>query len=199
MNSLRRAFLRDIIANPQDDGVRLIYADWLEEQGETDRAEFIRVQIEQSILPDKCPLGEDIPDRCFLFPMEPCNTCELRTRLFRKEQKLREGIKDIPAENYFGKWTFRRGFIDEIRCDQQMWIDQGPIIVQNHPIQTLEVNNITSYLFPREPGFPSWTCKHNSFLPKELFMMLINWHDTQKLAEEDFNKKALFWAKQRRK
>jgi uncharacterized protein (TIGR02996 family) len=39
------AFLRAIQANPEDDAPRLIYADWLDEQGESDRAEFIRLQI----------------------------------------------------------------------------------------------------------------------------------------------------------
>jgi uncharacterized protein (TIGR02996 family) len=38
------AFLQAILADPEDDAPRLIYADWLEENGEPDRAEFIRVQ-----------------------------------------------------------------------------------------------------------------------------------------------------------
>lgn len=40
------AFLRTILEDPDHDGPRLVYADWLEETGETARAEFIRVQIE---------------------------------------------------------------------------------------------------------------------------------------------------------
>ena len=42
------AFLEDIRDNPDDDAIRLIYADWLEDRGgvgDADRAEFIRVQI----------------------------------------------------------------------------------------------------------------------------------------------------------
>ena len=42
------AFLADIIANPDDDAPRLIYADWLEEHGDEARAEFIRVQCEKA-------------------------------------------------------------------------------------------------------------------------------------------------------
>jgi uncharacterized protein (TIGR02996 family) len=38
-------FLDAIIANPDDDTLRLQYADWLDEQGDAARAEFIRVQI----------------------------------------------------------------------------------------------------------------------------------------------------------
>ncbi|MFL5340268.1 MAG: TIGR02996 domain-containing protein [Gemmataceae bacterium] len=45
-------FLQAIRANPDDDGPRLVYADWLEERGECDRAEFIRVQCELEYAPD---------------------------------------------------------------------------------------------------------------------------------------------------
>src|SRR5687767_12335037 len=40
------AFLRAICDRPDDDLPRLIYADWLEEHGQVERAEFIRVQVE---------------------------------------------------------------------------------------------------------------------------------------------------------
>jgi uncharacterized protein (TIGR02996 family) len=39
------AFLRAILAAPDDDAPRLVYADWLDEQDDADRAEFIRLQI----------------------------------------------------------------------------------------------------------------------------------------------------------
>src|SRR5579884_3069679 len=40
------AFLDRIISNPEDDTPRLIYADWLDEHGFGERAEFIRVQCQ---------------------------------------------------------------------------------------------------------------------------------------------------------
>src|SRR5262245_55242419 len=40
-----RAFLDDIAENPDDAGVRLIFADWLEEHGDP-RAELVRFQVE---------------------------------------------------------------------------------------------------------------------------------------------------------
>lgn len=39
----RRSFIDMIRANPADDGPRLVYADWLEERGETVPAEYVRV------------------------------------------------------------------------------------------------------------------------------------------------------------
>ena len=40
------AFLRTICEHPGDDVPRLVFADWLQENGGEDRAEYIRVQIE---------------------------------------------------------------------------------------------------------------------------------------------------------
>src|SRR5262245_35833946 len=40
------AFLADILDHPEDDTLRLIYADWLDEHDQSERAEFIRVQCE---------------------------------------------------------------------------------------------------------------------------------------------------------
>jgi uncharacterized protein (TIGR02996 family) len=48
---LERSFLADIVANVDDDTPRLVYADWLAENGKDERAEFIRVQCERARLP----------------------------------------------------------------------------------------------------------------------------------------------------
>ncbi len=40
------SLLAAVIDNPTDDDLRLVFADWLEENGEEDRGAFIRVQIE---------------------------------------------------------------------------------------------------------------------------------------------------------
>ena len=41
-----QSFLQTIIQNPDSDAPRLVFADWLEEHGQEDRCEFIRIQIE---------------------------------------------------------------------------------------------------------------------------------------------------------
>jgi uncharacterized protein (TIGR02996 family) len=50
-------FLRAILDAPDDDGPRLVYADWLDERGDHARAEFIRLQVEME------RLGEEHPAR----------------------------------------------------------------------------------------------------------------------------------------
>jgi uncharacterized protein (TIGR02996 family) len=48
---LPQAFLDAIVSDMEDDAPRLIYADWLDEQGQGERAEFIRVQVERARRP----------------------------------------------------------------------------------------------------------------------------------------------------
>src|SRR5258708_18533071 len=52
-------FIQTIIANPDDDTPRLIYADWLDEQGEP-RGEFIRVQCALATMPEDDPRRWDL-------------------------------------------------------------------------------------------------------------------------------------------
>ena len=63
------AFLADIFANPDDDGLRLIYADWLDEHGwRPERAEFIRVQVALASLPEDDPRRPGSKGRACLSP-----------------------------------------------------------------------------------------------------------------------------------
>lgn len=48
-----QAFMDDLLAKPHDEEVRLVYADWLEEQARTTEAQFIRLQREiRKLAPD---------------------------------------------------------------------------------------------------------------------------------------------------
>lgn len=50
------ALLASILADPADDTVRLAYADWLDENDQPARAEFICVQVGLARLPGCCPI-----------------------------------------------------------------------------------------------------------------------------------------------
>jgi uncharacterized protein (TIGR02996 family) len=60
---LATAFLDDIRQHPDDDAPRLVYADWLEENGDAERAEFIRVQCRLAQLPSGDPEGKRLAKR----------------------------------------------------------------------------------------------------------------------------------------
>src|SRR4051794_24408715 len=56
------SLLRAVAAEPEIDSPRLVYADWCDENGQPERAEFIRLQIDRSRRPFR--------DRAHHFPTE---------------------------------------------------------------------------------------------------------------------------------
>ena len=77
----REAFLAAICAAPDEDLPRLVFADWLDEHGEPERAEFIRLQCE---LAHRWPCRELVRGNCFeLMPpkdvrINGCAACRIR-------------------------------------------------------------------------------------------------------------------------
>src|SRR5262245_22517606 len=53
--SPEHAFLRAIKEKPHDDTLRLVFTDWLEENGQPERAEFVRLQVERGDVPEYAP------------------------------------------------------------------------------------------------------------------------------------------------
>lgn len=68
------ALVRAVCAAPQDDSPRLVYADWLDDNGQPERAEFIRVQCELARARVHPNGHTDLGDR------DDCPTCPLRRR-----------------------------------------------------------------------------------------------------------------------
>src|SRR5262249_46319231 len=74
------ALLRALLETPEDDALRLVYADWLQENGQAERAEFIRVQCELARL--------KYPDKHYHWHGHgKCDGC-IAKRLRRREAKL---------------------------------------------------------------------------------------------------------------
>ena len=57
------ALHRSILANPADDTPRLVYADWLEENGRSEEAEFIRVECQLETITPGEPEYTELLDR----------------------------------------------------------------------------------------------------------------------------------------
>src|SRR5687768_1094845 len=133
----RDALLRAIIDNPDDDAPRLVYADWLDEHGDPDLAEFIRLQIEIEALrrPDTDldrwrratidrHLNRPVPDD---FPADLHRYAELA----RRERELDEvhrwrwlaplaGVADYSSHLHV---TFRRGLAEEVEIATSAFIE----------------------------------------------------------------------------
>jgi uncharacterized protein (TIGR02996 family) len=63
MSTIRDTFLADIRKDPDDDAPRLVFADWLEDEGDPARAEFIRVQCALAHLEEDDPRRDDLGRR----------------------------------------------------------------------------------------------------------------------------------------
>jgi uncharacterized protein (TIGR02996 family) len=114
------AFLRAIGAAPADDAPRLVYADWLDEHGQPERAEFIRVQCELAR-----PGGE---------------------RMRRTELRLRE--RELLAE-HGEDWTrpfrkcrarkFERGFVVALTGQAQHFERLDPSLLAAGIVQEVQI------------------------------------------------------------
>jgi uncharacterized protein (TIGR02996 family) len=117
-------FLRAICASPEDDTVRLVYADWLAENGDEDRAEFIRLQVAISNSSEMA--GEQVT-----------RADELR----KKNEKLwKSELPRLPGIEWAS--YFWRGFVSGVTVDTGKWlIQQREQIFQTAPIQSLVLND----------------------------------------------------------
>lgn len=122
------AFLHAIRANWKDDSPRLIYADWLEEQGNSHLADFIRQQIEHhpkseftlctstihsSVVREREGWVEGIPYPMIfgIDPMPHDLACQA------------VGFRDWALVGENGRVTYSRGFAVEAHVDLQEFLD----------------------------------------------------------------------------
>lgn len=171
-----QCFLRAIIARPDDDLPRLIAADRLDENGEPERAEFIRVQVSLATagqchgLPAaECDIGDDGP---------LCPVC----RLLSRERELggfwdvgynpglinwnRVYEKEFVSNVDSGVWRhqFRRGFIESITLPARDLIRHANAIFAAQPVTEVRLGGAEFMGKPisihRAPGVSVATFQH---------------------------------------
>ncbi len=174
-------FLRAIIAAPDDDLPRLIFADWLDEHDDGERAEFIRVQCELARLPNALHYHAFSGKRC------RCSFCILE----RRERKLsichcgpwlqRElsvpnpgpwietgQVRYTSQRKPDTEFIFRRGFVESVTCTAADWLRHHAAIraatplrraVLTTPAPELECQSNTDWRKSRIrfPGLRWWT------------------------------------------
>jgi uncharacterized protein (TIGR02996 family) len=128
------ALLDDIIAHPGDDGLRLIYADWLEDAGQHERAELIRVQIEQGRLICHHPRAK----AGYLCNDALCRHCTLNSRAEALLDVIAPLIELPPGMPDGVRFTWQRGLISRVRLPLAAWQAHGPALARAHPITRVE-------------------------------------------------------------
>lgn len=149
-----RAFLDSIVEFPDDMMPRLIYADWLEEHGQEESAEFIRVQVKLG--GDYAHHAENGHDH------EDCPGCILR----RRERVLLDGwsgkgyylgenyrfsclLKELGVASELCDWRFRRGFVEELTLPLSSWLTHGKQLVRSAPLRVVRLTGQLTGRFAR--------------------------------------------------
>jgi uncharacterized protein (TIGR02996 family) len=152
------ALLRGVRERPADDLPRLVIADWLDEHGEGDRAEFIRVQCELARRGEgwsearkevrRRVLLREISDTAAAILLATAETHP--DALQGREQELLAvnaakwsppGFLAVTSPDYFGRpdehriLVYRRGFVESVHGPLAAWLEHGPAVVASHPVE----------------------------------------------------------------
>jgi uncharacterized protein (TIGR02996 family) len=123
----QQSLFRAILDAPEDDAPRLVYADWLEDNGQAQRCQLIRVQCELARIPPDDPR---------------------RQALQRQEAKLLRGRKkewkaELPALRGVRWGELVRGFVGEAIVQSSfMFHRHARRIVEAIPLQVLRLRTV---------------------------------------------------------
>ncbi len=115
----REALHRAICANPDEDTPRLVYADWLQENGEAERAAFVRAQIE-------------------VARAEPFSP-QARAAAAKADELLKKNRKEWgePVRYWVEDYRFERGFIGHVTIEVFPFVRNAEMIFNAEPVQSL--------------------------------------------------------------
>lgn len=146
MTDTGAALLRAILAHPDDDTARLVYADWLEENGKESRAKFIRAQMWLWANPScgSCSGSEWAAGK-------PCAEC--RTREAQREHTALDLFGRGRWREYAGpagaviptgrRWDdclkFTRGFVSEVHLTLAAYCMNAESIFRAHPVTKIQL------------------------------------------------------------
>lgn len=165
------ALLQGVIDKPDDDGARLLYADCCEENGDEARSEFVRVQVELARL-EADPVTLAQCERTDKHASWECDkpAADRLESLRRRERELlasREWEQYLPEidglAKFRGAWpddigwlskergngskairvVWRRGFVEELRCEADLWLTHGDRIVAACPVRKVTPTTFT--------------------------------------------------------
>jgi uncharacterized protein (TIGR02996 family) len=121
-----KAFIQAIIDDPQDDSLRMIYADWLEERGDP-RGEFIRVQVALA--------RDDHDGRALDKAKRKVLKARESTLLKQHREEWERPLTALGA----ARVEFRRGFPYHINITAEDFISHATEIVGLAPVESARI------------------------------------------------------------
>lgn len=151
------ALLRGVLEAPSDDAPRLVYADWLEERGEAERAEYIRSKIRWPHRADHVEYmrGNAVGCPVLEWPDSMASICGTR--------------------EYQPEW--HRGFIRRVHMPTDAFLARAAALFAAHPITAVRLTDRAPVRYTRHW---SWNVQGarwdflggSNRLPRELFARL---------------------------
>lgn len=118
--SERDSFIAEIMGNPDDAAARLVYSDWLTEQGDP-RGEFIQLQIQRQSLTHGSSAARRLRSRGL--------------ELLREHEN--EWIGEI--SNLVERFEFRRGFVSHVKLSMQKFLKDCDHLFSEAPVDSVEL------------------------------------------------------------
>jgi uncharacterized protein (TIGR02996 family) len=131
MTTDESAFLTAVRDHPDDDTARLVYADWLQENGDPDRGEFIRAQVE-----------------LFRTPPDSETAERRRSALYRREAELLKRHKAAwlaPFTPYAKESSFVRGFVQELEVSAGVFLRHAERWFALTPLTRVKITHCTDW------------------------------------------------------
>ncbi|HUR52974.1 MAG TPA: TIGR02996 domain-containing protein, partial [Gemmataceae bacterium] len=135
------ALLATILAEPDEDTPRLMFADWLEEEGRRERAEFIRTQIELARTPER----DVVPWNRRVVALQATEKRILALRFAEWVAAMRAA--GGPLEGLGTNVQFRRGFVEVAWISASWFVDQAEALFRAVPLRDLRVSMATPTSF----------------------------------------------------
>jgi uncharacterized protein (TIGR02996 family) len=122
-----KGLLHAVLDAANDDVPRLVYADWLEENGQSERAEFVRVQVEMARLPRHDARRTALRERNRALWVAHANAWL---------------AEEVPKWARLGGAVYRRGFLSAMRCTAAQWLKEGARLRKRGPLQHLLLEHV---------------------------------------------------------
>lgn len=146
-----QALLAAILTEPDEDTPRLVYADWLQEYGNENRAQFIRLQValanwsaSELCVQSRKPYYKRRPGRqCSIFSRNPDHNCWCRRDAIQAQSDAlvaTHGDEWVPRVS--AMWDWHRGFVRGVTCTVGDWLASGDELAAAHPVNRVTFMNM---------------------------------------------------------
>lgn len=212
--------LRAICFNPDDDGLRLIYSDYLEGAGQVERAEFIRKSIEKASYGTRCT--QERPPG--IAGCGRCRFCKLEDELmWGNFYSLHQPVESISGHAATTRhWSmfadpglcvyYWRGFVDTVSCTLAEFMAYAQEIAMTHPVRKWVLTDSTPFFgvsnlyswwplqqgeVPSRESIPVGLYKHLASIDGDIHAHACHYYITEAAALADLQQACYHYAREK--